>query len=279
MWFNIPMPALILIRGGGDLATGVALRLLRAGLRLVITELREPLAVRRSVSFAEAVYAGEVTIEGVTAQALSDPADNLRILSVLAQQQVPVLVDPDCACAASLHPAVIVDGRMTKQAPEPIGYSPMLSIGLGPGFVAGNNCQAVIETRRGHTLGRVTWQGGTDADTGQPDGNRQRVLRAEQRGLLIGHKQIGDHCEAGDLIAEIEAPDGSRHSLLAPFAGVLRGLLHPGLAVSPGMKLGDLDPRDDPRLCSLVSDKALAIGGGVLEAILARPELRTRLWA
>jgi xanthine dehydrogenase accessory factor len=273
------MPALILIRGGGDLATGVALRLLRAGLRIVVTELARPLAVRRSVSFAEAVYAGEASVEGVTSRAVPDPSDSLRILTILGKQQVPVLVDPDCSSAQSLHPDVIVDGRMTKQPPQPIGYVPLLYIGLGPGFVAGQNCQAVVETRRGHTLGRVTWQGGTEPDTGQPDGDTRRVLRAPADGILQAGKAIGEHCEPGDRIAEIETSDGGRQAVIAAFAGVLRGLLHPGLQVAAGLKIGDLDPRDDPRLVSLVSDKALAIGGGVLEAILARPELRSRLWA
>lgn len=267
------MPSIILLRGGGDLATGVALRLLRAGLRLVVTELPQPLAVRRSVAFAEAVYAGEATVEGVTAHAVGDPSDSLRVLSVLGKGQVPVLVDPECSAAKILHPAIIVDGRMTKRPPEPIGYSPRLYIGLGPGFIAGTNCQAVIETRRSHMLGRVYWQGGPQADTGQPDGDGRRVLRAPADGLLVGYKAIGEHCQAGEAIAEVEG-----QKVVAPFAGLLRGLLHPGLAVKKGLKIGDLDPRDDPRLVTLVSDKALAIGGGVLEAILSRPELRLELW-
>jgi xanthine dehydrogenase accessory factor len=141
------MPSLILIRGGGDLATGVAIRLIRSGLRVVITELAQPLAVRRTVSFAEAVYAGEITVEGITARRVTDPTDSLNVLNVLGKQQIPVLVDPDCVAAKLLHPAVIVDGRMTKHPPEAIGYSPALYIGLGPGFEAGVNCQAVIETQ------------------------------------------------------------------------------------------------------------------------------------
>jgi len=276
------MPSLILIRGGGDLATGVAIRLLRCGLRAVITELPQPLAVRRTVAFAEALYAGEATVEGITAHAVTDPGDSLKILTVLGRQQVPVLADPDCSAARALHPAVIVDGRMTKRPPEPIGYAPQLYIGLGPGFAAGENCQAVVETRRGHTLGRVFWQGGPDPDTGRPDGDPSRVLRAPADGVLIAHKEIGDHCEPGELIAEIDdgrqAADHSRPPILSPFAGVLRGLLHPGLAVTQGMKIGDVDGRDDPRLCQLVSEKSLAIGGGVLEAILSKPEVRTALW-
>lgn len=267
------MPSLVLIRGGGDLATGVAIRLLSSRLRVVITELSQPLAVRRTVSFAEAVYSGEISVEGFTARRVEDPADSLRILGILGKQQVPVLVDPGCTSAKILHPAVIVDGRMTKRPPEPIGYSPSLYIGLGPGFEAGINCQAVIETRRGHTLGRVYWQGGPDPDTGQPDGDRSRVLRSPADGELETSLTIGDHIEAGQLIAEIAGV-----KVTASWRGILRGLLHPGLTVTRGLKIGDIDPREDPHLCQLVSDKALAIGGGVLEAILSRPEVRSQLW-
>ena len=273
------MPSVILIRGGGDLATGVALRLIHSGLRVVVTEIAQPLAVRRTVSFAEAVYSAEITIEGVTAHCIPDPSDSFRILMVLGKQQIPVLVDPDCTSAKALHASVIVDARMTKRSPEPIGYVPQLYLGLGPGFEAGVNCQAVIETRRGAMLGRVFWSGGPDPDTGQPDGDPQRVLRAPEDGILIAHKQIGDHCEKGELIAEFQTSTGIAPSkIISPFPGVLRGLLHPGLLATRGLKIGDVDARDDPRLCQLVSDKALSVGGGVLEAILSRPELRTSLW-
>lgn len=277
------MPPILLIRGGGEQATGATIRLLRAGLRVMVTELPKPLCVRRTVCFAEAVYAEEITIEGQTARLVDDPTDTLRILAVFGKQQVPVLVDPDCTVAKSLHPLVIVDGRMTKQPPEPIGYVPALYVGLGPGFEAGVNCQAAVETRRGHTLGRVYWQGGPEPDTGQPEGDLRRVLRAPTDGVLVAHAEIGAHVESGQLIAEIdtgqpasELPSPSR--IHAPFPGILRGLLHPGLTVTRGLKIGDVDPRDDPRTCQLVSDKALAVGGGVLEAILSRPEVRGRLW-
>lgn len=277
------MPSILLLRGGGDLATGVAVRLLRLGLRVAVTEVEQPLAVRRTVAFAEAVYAGETTVEGFTARCLPDPTDMLAVLAVFGRQQVPVLVDPGCESAKTLRPAVIVDARMTKQPPEPIGYSPLLYLGLGPGFVAGVNCQAVIETRRGHTLGRVYWTGGPDPDTGQPDGNPGRVLRAPCNGVVTAHVNIGDHVEAGQVIAKIDAdpqtssprPSSVIHS---PIGGVIRGLIHPGLRVTCGLKIGDVDPRDDPRLCTLVSDKALAIGGGVLEAMLSRSDVRSQLW-
>lgn len=273
------MPAILLVRGGGEQATGAAIRLLRAGLRVVVTELPQPLCVRRTVCFGEAVHAGEITIEGHTARRVDDPTDMLSILTILGKQQVPVLIDPACASAKLLHPLVIVDGRMTKRPPEPIGYVPALYIGLGPGFEAGVNCQAAVETQRGHTLGRVYWQGGPNADTGLPEGDTRRVLRAPCEGVLVAHKEIGDLCEEGEVIAEIEGgPQAEERVVRSPFRGALRGLIRPGLRVTQGLKIGDVDPRGDPRYCFLVSDKALAVGGGVLEAILTKPEVRGKLW-
>jgi xanthine dehydrogenase accessory factor len=132
----------------------------------------------------------------------------------------------------------------------------------------------VVETRRSHTLGRVYWNGTTQPDSGQPEGDPRRVLRAPVDGQLIGYAQIGNHLEAGQVVAVIS----SQYSVTSPFKGVLRGLIHPGLHVTAGLKIGDVDPRDDPKLCYLVSDKALAIGGGVLEAILSKEDIRENLW-
>jgi xanthine dehydrogenase accessory factor len=268
------MAAIILIRGGGDLASGVALRLHRAGLGIVITELPRPLAVRRSVAFAEAIYEGRITVESVTARSINNPADTRTILDALAQDQIPVLVDPDGAAANALHPLAIIDGRMLKQPPEPMVHEARLYVGLGPGFTAPDTCDAVIETERGHALGRVIWAGQTAANTSQPEGDARRVLRAPVDGVIESKSRIGAHFEPGQAIAAINGMEIS-----APFGGVLRGLLRPGTAAVRGMKIGDLDPRDDPRLCQLASDKSLAVGGGVLEALLARPEVRSRLWA
>lgn len=267
------MPAIILIRGGGDLASGVALRLFRTGLNIVITELQSPLAVRRTVSFAEAVYEGRATVEGVTARSVQDPTDALGTLNILTKRQIPVIVDPDCAAAQILHPLAIIDARMTKQPPEPLSHGTPLYLGLGPGFDAPRNCHAVVETVRGHNLGRVIWAGAALDDTSNPQGDPRRVLRAPADGTLRSFAQIGSHVEAGEPIAAIDdAP------IIAPFKGVLRGLLRAGLTVHKGMKIGDVDSRDDPRLCELVSDKSIAVGGGVLEALLTRPDVRERLW-
>jgi xanthine dehydrogenase accessory factor len=268
------MPAIILVRGAGDLASGVALRLHRAGLNVVMTELSAPLAVRRSVSYAEAIYEGSITVEGVSGRKVDDPSDSFKILNILSRGQLPVLIDPAGVAARSLHPLVIVDGRMRKLPPEPLRHNAVLYLGLGPGFAAPDNCHAVIETDRGHTLGRVIWQGTALADTASPEGDPRRVLRAPSEGFFESDSRIGEHFDAGQTIAQIDSSP-----IVAPFAGVLRGLLRPGTRVEAGLKIGDIDPRDDPQLCQLVSDKSLAVGGGVLEAILSRAALRTQLWA
>jgi xanthine dehydrogenase accessory factor len=268
------MAALILIRGGGDLASGVALRLHRAGLRIVITELPQPLAVRRTVSFAEAIYEGQVSVEGVSGRGIDDPGDLEAIRKILAGGQIPVVADPAATLADKLRPISIVDARMSKKPPEALDYRPQLLIGLGPGFTSPQDVDAVVETRRGHTLGRVIWNGAAVADTSQPEGDPRRVLRASRDGILESTARIGDHFETGEQIAGVGG-----EIIRAPFAGILRGLLRPGLTATRGMKIGDLDSRDDPRLCQFASDKALAVGGGVVEALLARPELRERLWA
>ncbi len=271
------MSFIVLMRGGGDLASGVAYRLYRAGFRVAIAELPQPLAVRRLVSFAEAVYAGETTVEGVTARRVNDPTDNLRILRIFAQNQIPMLVDPDLQSLQTLHPTVLIDARMTKRPPQTGKYAASLVIGLGPGFTAGENCHAVIETNRGHTLGRVIWQGAGEADTGLPEKvqnhGADRVLRAPAAGILEGKVELGSLVEEGQLIAEVNG-----RPVLAPFGGVLRGLVHSGLDVQQDVKIGDVDPRANPNLARLISDKSLAVGGGVLEAILSRIDLRPLLW-
>lgn len=268
------MPSTILVRGGGDLASGVALRLHRSGLNVVITELPQPLSVRRSVSFSEAIYDGQAAVEDVTGRAVADPGDMLKIINILSKRQIPVLNDPECASSAMLHPLAIVDARMLKRAPERLRHTAMLYIGLGPGFRAPDNCQVVIETQRGHRLGRVIWSGASSGDTARPDGDARRVLRAPADGIFESSATIGQHFDAGQQIASI-----GQEPIAAPFPGVLRGLLRPGVNATKGMKVGDIDPRDDPSLVSLASDKALAVGGAVLEALLTRPEVRSKLWA
>jgi xanthine dehydrogenase accessory factor len=266
--------SIILMRGGGDLASGAAIRLARAGLRVVITELPQPLAVRRLVSFAQAVYSQEITIEGITAHLARD-VDQARQLAQAGM--LAVLVDAPAQSRFELQPVVMIDGRMTKRPPELGMEAAPLVVGLGPGFTAGIDCHAVIETCRGPHLGRVIWQGAAEADTGVPDGvlawQAERVLRAPVDGPFTALAQIGERLAEGQAAAEVDG-----QVVRAVFKGVLRGILADGVRVTRGMKIGDVDPRDDPALCRMVSDKALAVGGGVMEAILSRADIRERLW-
>jgi xanthine dehydrogenase accessory factor len=260
----------VLLRGGGDLATGVALRLYRSGIRLVIAELAQPLMVRRTVSFAEAVYDGQYDVEGVRSRLVNRE----QLQASLDADEIPVLIDPNADILRSHDFSVVVDARLMKQPPVPLPTPIPLHIGLGPGFHAGENCDAVIETRRSHTLGRVYWTGATQPDSGEPDGDRRRVLRAPGNGELMSNVKIGDHVDDGQEIAVV----GGQWKVVTPLAGVLRGLLHDGVHVTKGLKIGDVDTRNDTSACYLVSDKALAIGGAVLEAILSKEEIRNKIF-
>lgn len=265
---------MIIVRGGGDLASGVALRLFRSGMRVVISELAQPSAVRRTVSFANAVYDEEITIEGVTARLAGNFTEINRILK---EGTIPILVDPDMELASRIKPEAIVDGRMLKGGQDyQLEEGSPFVIGLGPGFEAGKNCHAVVETKRGHYLGRVYWSGSAETDTRIPesvgDYQVERVLRAPDSGPLMANKMIGDLVQKNEIIAWVNGKP-----ILAQFNGILRGIVHNGLVVQNNMKVGDLDPRNDTKLCFLVSDKALAVGGGVLEALLSIRQLRSRI--
>ncbi len=260
---NINLP-LCLVRGGGDLATGVIFRLSRAGFPVVVLELAQPRVVRRAVSVAEAIYQGEYEVDGIRAikvDSLSEVQWNLK------QRFVPVLIDKSGKALNEISPDILIDGRMLKRNPSILRSMTKLVIGMGPGFNAGENCHAVVETMRGHSLGRVLWKGAALADTGVPeavDGRvGERVLRAPANGELRSHAEIGTHLKAEQRVASVNGQD-----VLAPFEGVLRGLMHMGTKVSAGEKIGDVDPRSIREHCFTISDKALAIGGGVLEAIM-----------
>ena len=259
-----PEPNLILIRGAGDLASGVALRLWRSGFRVVMTELPRPTTIRRTVAFSEAVTAGEAVVEGVTARRAADAHE---ALSLLEQGVLAVLADPDCSCRAALRPLALVDAILAKRNLGTAITDAPIVIGVGPGFTAGLDCHAAVETMRGHTLGRVLYEGSPLPNTNLPGliGGfaGERVLRAPADGIFREALRIGDRVKAGDVAGWVgESP------MVCTIDGVLRGLLASGVPVHQGMKAGDVDPRNDPAYCRTASDKALAIGGGVLEAIL-----------
>lgn len=257
---------MILIRGGGDLASGVALRLHRAKYRVLITEISEPLAVRRAVAFAEAVYQRTWEVEGVIASRVEEEA---LMEEVWRKGQIPLLIDPAAEVRKRRPPTALVDGRMLKKRPELGMDAAPIVIGLGPGFNAGVDCHAVIETNRGHAMGRVYWQGTAEANTGIPEPiagyDADRVIRAPTGGVLNNGKAIGTMLSQGEVIAMV-----GETSVTAAFDGVLRGLLHDDVDVYQDQKIGDLDPRGEPSYCFQVSDKALAVAGGVLEALLSQ---------
>lgn len=264
---------IVLIKGAGDLATGVAARLFRCGFEVVMTERPNPLMVRRSVSFGEAVYATQVEVEGILARQASDMH---AVHLALTQGIVPVLVDPLADCRTELLPAVLVDAIMAKRNLNTRITDAACVIALGPGFSAGVDCHAVIETNRGHSLGRVIYNGSAEPDTGQPgsvDGKtEERILRSPVQGVVEGQANIGDRVTEGQIVARVNG-----QPIYAQINGVLRGLIHSGICVPAGTKIGDVDPRTDPANCQQISDKAYAIAGGVLEAVIRAGIFPTRL--
>ncbi|MCW5862207.1 MAG: EF2563 family selenium-dependent molybdenum hydroxylase system protein [Anaerolineae bacterium] len=257
---------LILLRGGGDLATGVAYRLHKCGFPVIVTELPRPLVVRRRVSLATAVLEGEITVEDLRGVRVASAADAWALAMTGA---IPVLPSPEWPPAGDARrPAALVDARMAKRNIDTAIDQAPLVIALGPGFVAGVDCHAVIETNRGHRLGRVIWRGPAEPNTGTPGivggKGRERVLRAPVAGVVAWQKEIGDRVREGEPLGDVAG-----QTIAAPFDGIVRGLIAPGTAVPAALKIGDIDPRDDAGAPFTISEKALAIGGGVLEAVLS----------
>lgn len=254
----------VLIRGAGDLASGIALRLFHAKMEVIMTDLPRPTAIRRTVCFSQAILFGTMTVEDVTAVFAETPE---AAVSILKEKKIPVLADPEAACIAALRPDAVVDAILAKRnLGTKITDAPCV-IGVGPGFTAGVDCHACVETMRGHTLGRVITEGSPIPNTNIPGliGGfaGERVLRAPADGIFRQRLEIGDMVEQNEIAGYV-----GTEPMRCQISGVLRGLLADGTPVHRGMKAGDVDPRGEVSYCQLVSDKALAIGGGVLEAIL-----------
>ncbi len=255
---------LVLIRGAGDLASGIALRLHHAKFQVVMTDLPHPTAIRRTVCFSQAILHGKMQVEDVCAEFAESAT---AVSDILARGNIAVLADPEAKCIQELKPAVVVDAILAKRnLGTKITDAPCV-IGVGPGFTAKVDCHACVETMRGHTLGRMISEGSPIPNTNIPGliGGfaGERVLRAPKDGIFRQVLQIGDIVEAGDIAGTVDG-----EPMHCTIGGVLRGLLADGTQVHKGMKSGDVDPRGDRSYCDLVSDKALSIGGGVLEAIL-----------
>lgn len=255
---------LIVIKGAGDLASGIAVRLMHCGFSIVMTDLAKPTSIRRTVCFSEAIKNGSYRVEDVSARF----AESIEAVpEILAQGEIAVLVDPDAECVPALRPDAVVDAILAKRnLGTRIDDAPIV-VGVGPGFTAGEDCHAVVETQRGHNLGRVILHGPAAPNSGIP-GNIsgftvERILRAPKDGVFHEVHHIGDTVEQGETVALVDdAP------VIAAIRGTVRGLLPTGTVVHKGMKSGDVDPRCVMENCYSVSDKARAVGGGVLEAIL-----------
>jgi len=262
---------LVLVRGAGDIATGTILRIARSGFSVIALETEKPTAIRRTVAFSEAVYEGEATVEGLVARRAESLAEALESA---AAGIVPILVDPSGASIAALAPMALVDAIIAKRNLGTSSSMAGIVVALGPGFVAPRDAHAVVETNRGHDLGRVILEGSAEPDTGTPGviGGKgaERVVHAPAAGFVKGLRAIGDLVKAGEPILAIVDPQSGGITLVAsPLDGVLRGLIRPGLRVPAGLKIADVDPRGERGHCYSVSDKARAVSGGVLEAILS----------
>lgn len=257
----------VLIKGGGEVASGIAHRLHCSHFQVCLTEVASPLAVSRGTAFSEAVFDGVKTIEGVTAQLV--PASPQQIYEAWQQGKIPIVIDPEASIRERIKPDVLVDAIMAKRNTGTRITDAPLVIGMGPGFYAGRDVHIVVETNHSNNLGRVILEGEAEKNTGNPVEigglTRERVIWAPQEGTFTTEKDIGDSVVGGEVVGWVEGSP-----LKAPISGVLRGLLRSGVRVSTGAKLIEVDPVNDRAICFVIRDKMRAIGGGVLEAIMLR---------
>ena len=264
---------LVLIKGAGDLATGTAVRLHRAGFSVVMTDIAQPTAVRRTVAFSQCIYDGVAEVEGITARRA---ANGEEASAMLAAGEIPVLVDPEARILNELPFGAVVDAILAKRNLGTSLTDAPIVLALGPGFTAGVDCHGVVETMRGHDLGRLILEGSAIPNTGVPGDvggyTKERIIRAPADGPFEPVARIGQKVELGDVVAKVNGVP-----VAAQLTGIVRGMLPAGIPVTKGMKSGDIDPRCEVRHCFTVSDKARAIGGGVLEGLLYFGR-RTGLW-
>ncbi|NMB08082.1 MAG: EF2563 family selenium-dependent molybdenum hydroxylase system protein [Tissierellia bacterium] len=255
---------LVIVRGGGDIASGIIYRLYKAGFKILVLEIEKPLSIRRTVSFSEAVYEGEVEIEGVKGILINN-LDN--IWEVMEEGNIPIYIDPKGESIDILKPMAVVDSILAKKNLGTHRKMAPITIGIGPGFEATVDVDLVVESQRGHNLGKVIEKGFAAEDTGIPGATlgyrEERVLRAKGDGIFKANYKIGDRVKKGDVIGTVGDVE-----IVAEIDGIIRGILKEGLYVKNGLKIGDIDPRGDVENVFTISDKARAVGGGVLEGIL-----------
>ncbi|MEY8000806.1 selenium-dependent molybdenum cofactor biosynthesis protein YqeB [Clostridium sp. Mt-5] len=256
---------IVVIRGGGDIASGTIQKLHRCGFKVLVLEVKKPTSIRRLVSYGEAIYEGEVTIEGITAIYIKDIKN---IYKAWINNKIPIIVDPHCNCLNTIKPKILVDAILAKKNLGTNINMADITIALGPGFKAGEDVNVVIETMRGHNLGRIIYSGGAMPNTGYPGNimgfSKERVIYSPCDGTIKNIKEIGDLVKKGTDIAIIDNVE-----IKAPLTGVLRGIIRNNSTVIKGLKIADVDPRaTEKKNCFTISDKARNIAGGVLEAIL-----------
>lgn len=254
----------VLIKGAGDLATGIAYRLVKSGYKVLMTDILVPTTVRRTVAFSRAVYEGETVVEGVKG-VLAHTIEEVH--KIINDGNVPIIVDENASIKDSYHPDVIVDAIIAKRNTGTTIEDAPFVIGVGPGFYADKDCHVVIETKRGHYLGKVIEHGSAIPNTGIPGDiggfTTERIIRATADGEFEPFSKIGDTVELGQVVAL-----SGGEPVCASMPGIVRGMLQPGVKVTKGMKCGDIDARCEIDHCYTISDKARSIGGGVLEAIV-----------
>ncbi|MFH1372185.1 MAG: selenium-dependent molybdenum cofactor biosynthesis protein YqeB [bacterium] len=260
----------VVVRGAGEMASGVIHRLVKNGFEVIALEQPAPACVRRLVCFAEAFFIKEVTVAGVTAVLVNTGA---KATAIAGDGRVPLLIDPEAKLVPVLAPLAVIDGRMLKQGTDSdLNMAPIV-IGLGPGFVAPENCHAAIETNRGSDLGRIFYSGSPQADTGVPAPvsgfSSQRVLRSPADGEFTSCCRITDRVESGQVLGKVGGVE-----VVSEIDGIVRGMIHDGLMISRGQKIGDVDPRGIKEHCYRISNKAGAIGEAVVEALTT---LKTRI--
>ena len=260
---------LVIVRGGGDIASGTIMKLYKCGYSVLILEIPHPSSIRRNVSFSEAVYEKTQTVEDVTCY-LAEDIDEAK--EFLNQGKLTALVDPDCKCLNELKPIALIDAILAKKNLGTNKAMAPITIALGPGFTAGIDVDAVIETMRGHSLGRIIYDGEAIKNTGIPGKiagyDKERVIHSPADGILKNVRHITDIVKKDEIIAEIDAPDGVT-PVYATIDGLLRGLIRDGYPVTRGFKIADIDPRvDEYNNCFTISDKARCIAGGALEALM-----------
>lgn len=264
---------IILIKGAGDLATGIAHRLKVCGFEVIMTEIDMPTTVRRTVAFSQAVFDGIAEVEGIKGILVSNAQEAIKVIN---EGNIPIVVDPKAEIIKELKPHVVVDSIISKVncGNTTINDAPIV-IAVGPGFEAGIDCHCVIESQRGHYLGRTIYKGSAIPNTGVP-GNIggytvERIIRASKDGFIKPMVEIGDYVEKGQVVAKVVDSlqcNDNKKFVYADMSGIVRGMLQEGVKVHKGMKSGDIDPRCEKKHCFTISDKARSIGGGVLEAVL-----------